>query len=108
MERQQKEEEEWQQKLKDEQELDTFLKESANIVMQAPSGHKLKDMARYQVVVRDKTVPEGSLRELDADKKVCMKQPFLRLTIKTWTDVSKSVSLLNENKLKGSYDKFIM
>ena len=35
-----------------------------------PSGHKLKDIARYQVLVKDKDVPEGDLLELEAEKKV--------------------------------------
>lgn len=37
-----------------------------------------------------------------------MKRSFFYSTIKTWTDISKSVSLLNEKKLKVNYDKFIM
>ena len=66
-----KEKEEQQRKLKTEQRIEAFFRESTNIVTQAPSGHKLKDIARYEVVVGDKILPEGSLAELDTDKRVC-------------------------------------
>ena len=38
--------------------------------MKVPSGHKLKDVARYEVVVKENVVPEGDLHELEAEKKV--------------------------------------
>jgi len=41
--------------------------------MKAPSGHKLKDVARYEVKVKESIVPEGDLHELDAEKKVAFK-----------------------------------
>lgn len=73
LQRKAKEKEKQQHKLKAEQEIEAFFRESTNIVMQAPSGHKLKDIARYQVIVKDKTVPErAELAELDSDKKVCI------------------------------------
>ena len=50
--------------------LKSFWSESESIVMKAPSGHKLKDIARYEVFVKENIVPEGNLQELDAEKKV--------------------------------------
>ncbi|XP_068698646.1 sperm-associated antigen 17-like [Montipora foliosa] len=49
--------------------LKSFWSESESIVMKAPSGHKLKDIARYEVFVKENIVPEGNLQELDAEKK---------------------------------------
>ena len=64
------ESEEKARRLEEESVLKTFWSESENIVMKAPSGHKLKDIARYEVRVKENTVPEGDLQELDAEKKV--------------------------------------
>lgn len=67
------ESEERAQKLEAEAKLSMFWSESESIVMKAPSGHKLKDIARYEVKVRESIVPEGDLQELDVEKKVCFK-----------------------------------
>ncbi|EDO30653.1 predicted protein [Nematostella vectensis] len=50
--------------------LETFWAESDSIVLKAPSGHRLKDIAKYEVVVKDRTVPEEGLDTLDGDKRV--------------------------------------
>ena len=70
MDRELQESEERAQRLEAEAILETFWSESENIVMKAPSGHKLKDVARYEVKVKESIVPEGDLHELDAEKKV--------------------------------------
>ena len=62
--------EERAQKLEAESLLKAFWSESESIMMKAPSGHKLKDIARYEVRVKESVVPEGDLLELDAEKKV--------------------------------------
>ncbi|EDO27342.1 predicted protein, partial [Nematostella vectensis] len=49
--------------------LETFWAESDSIVLKAPSGHRLKDIAKYEVVVKDRTVPEEGLNTLDGDKR---------------------------------------
>ena len=64
------ESEEKARRLEEETVLKTFWSESESIVMKAPSGHKLKDVARYEVRVKENIVPEGDLQELDAEKKV--------------------------------------
>lgn len=64
------ESEERAKKLEAEAVLKAFWSESENIVMKAPSGHKLKDIARYEVRVKENILPEGDLQELEADKKV--------------------------------------
>ena len=64
------ESEEKARRLEEESVLKTFWSESESIVMKAPSGHKLKDIARYEVRVKENIVPEGDLQELDAEKKV--------------------------------------
>ena len=73
MDRELQESEERAQKLEAKAVLETFWSESENIVMKAPSGHKLKDIARYEVKVKESIVPEGDLQELDAEKKVSFK-----------------------------------
>ena len=50
--------------------LNGFWSESEGIVMKAPSGHKLKDVARYEVTVKESILPEGNLEELDTERKV--------------------------------------
>ena len=64
------ESEERAKKLEEEAILKAFWSESESIVMKALSGHKLKDVARYEVRVKENTVPEGDLQDLDAEKKV--------------------------------------
>lgn len=73
MDRELQESEERAQKLEAEAVLKAFWSESENIVMKAPSGHKLKDVARYEVKVKESSIPEGDLHELDAEKKVFVK-----------------------------------
>lgn len=73
MDRELQESEERAQKLEAEAILETFWSESENIVKKAPSGHKLKDVARYEVEVKESIVPDGELHELDAEKKVSFK-----------------------------------
>ena len=70
------ESEERAQKLEAESILKAFWSESENIVMKAPSGHKLKDIARYEVTVKESVVPEGDLTELETEKKVAYFQCF--------------------------------
>ena len=70
MERELQDSEEEAQKREAEQQLSTFLSESENLIARVPSGHKLKDIARYEVLVRDKDVPDDNLQELEPDKKV--------------------------------------
>lgn len=70
------ESEERAQKLEVESTLKAFWSESENIVMKAPSGHKLKDIARYEVTVKESVVPEGDLMELETEKKVAYFQCF--------------------------------
>lgn len=50
--------------------LNGFWSESESIVLKAPSGHKLKDIARYEVTVKESVLPEGNLEELDTERKV--------------------------------------
>lgn len=71
------ESEERAQKLEAESTLKAFWSESENIVMKAPSGHKLKDIARYEVTVKESVMPEGDLMELETEKKVAYFQCFL-------------------------------
>lgn len=73
MDRELQESEERAQKLEAEAILETFWSESENIVKKALSGHKLKNVARYEVEVKESIVPEGELHELDAEKKVSFK-----------------------------------
>ena len=73
MDKELQESEERAQKLEAEALLQTFWSESENIVMKAPSGHKLKDVARYEVKVKESIIPEGDLHELDAEEKVFFK-----------------------------------
>lgn len=54
---------------KEEGKLDTFWKESDELVINAPTGHKLKDIAKYEVVVSN-TLEEENLSNVDVDKKV--------------------------------------
>ncbi|KAK2570951.1 Sperm-associated antigen 17 [Acropora cervicornis] len=49
--------------------LNGFWSESESIVLKAPSGHKLKDIARYEVTVKESVLPEGNLEELDTERK---------------------------------------
>ena len=50
--------------------------------MKAPSGHKLKDVARYEVKVKESVVPEGDMQELDTEKKVfCEDNKFNQLAL---------------------------
>ncbi|PFX34574.1 Sperm-associated antigen 17 [Stylophora pistillata] len=58
------------QRLEQEALIEAFWAESQNIVVKAPSGHKLKDVAKYEVMIKDSIVPEGDLQELEAEKKV--------------------------------------
>lgn len=50
--------------------LNGFWSESEIIVLKAPSGHRLKDIARYEVTVKENILPEGNLEELDTEQKV--------------------------------------
>lgn len=73
LDRELQESEERAQKLEEEAKLNMFWSESESIVMKAPSGHKLKDVATYEVKVKESIVPEGDLKELDAERKVSFK-----------------------------------
>ena len=70
MERELQESEEVAQRLEQEAILKAFWVESESIVLKAPSAHKLKDIAKYEVKVKDSIIPEEDLQELDAEKKV--------------------------------------
>jgi hypothetical protein len=55
---------------KDEEELVSFWKESDELVFSAPTGHKLKDIAKYEVTVTN-TLPLGeSMADIETEKKV--------------------------------------
>ncbi|XP_078373230.1 sperm-associated antigen 17-like isoform X2 [Oculina patagonica] len=69
LDRELQESEERAQKLEAEAKLNMFWCESESIVMRAPSGHKLKDVATYEVKVKESIVPESDLQELDAERK---------------------------------------
>ena len=56
--------------LKDEEELALFWKESDEIVFTAPTGHKLKDIARYEVTVSNTLPLDQSLADIETEKKV--------------------------------------
>lgn len=56
-------------RLKEEGKLESFWKESDELVINAPTGHKLKDIAKYEVVVPN-TLDEENLSNVDVDKKV--------------------------------------
>lgn len=73
LDRELQESEERAQKLEEEAKLNMFWSESESIVMKAPSGHKLKDVATYEVKVKESIVPEGDLKELDTERKVSFK-----------------------------------
>jgi hypothetical protein len=72
-----KEQEEKERKLELERQLNNFWSESDHIVLKVQSGHKLKDIAKYEVKVRDKDVPEVSLQELEDEKKVRLLQKIM-------------------------------
>ena len=71
------ESEERAQKLEAKSTLKAFWSESENIVMKAPSGHRLKDIARCEVTVKESMMPEGDLVELETEKKVSYFHCFL-------------------------------
>lgn len=54
---------------KEEAKLDTFWKESDELVINAPTGHKLKDIAKYEVEVSN-TLAGESVFDVNVDKKV--------------------------------------
>lgn len=64
------EEEKLAQKKEFENKIEKFWKESDSLVIKAQSGSKLKDIAKFTVVVKDKDVPDESLQELEDEKKV--------------------------------------
>ena len=70
LDRELQESEERARKAEAEAKLNMFWSESESILMKAPSGHKLKDVARYEVKVKECIVPGGDLQELDAERKV--------------------------------------
>jgi hypothetical protein len=55
---------------KDEEEIVTFWRESDELVLSAPTGHKLKDIAKYEVTVSNTLPPHQSLDDVEAEKKV--------------------------------------
>lgn len=61
--------EEVSQRLEQEALIKAFWAESQNIVKKAASGHKLKDVAKYEVRIKDSIMPKRNLQELEAEKK---------------------------------------
>ena len=55
---------------KDEEELKRFWEESDQLVHNAPTGHKLKDIAKYEVTVSNKLLPSQDIDEIDEERKV--------------------------------------
>ena len=58
------------QSSKDEEELATFWRESEELVFSAPNGHKLKDIAKYEVTVKNTLPSHLDLADIEAEKKV--------------------------------------
>ncbi|XP_028409597.1 sperm-associated antigen 17-like isoform X2 [Dendronephthya gigantea] len=54
---------------KDEEELAKFWSESDELVLSAPTGHKLKDIAKYEVTVSNTLPVDQSLDQVEAEKK---------------------------------------
>lgn len=55
---------------KDEEELAKFWSESDDLVLSAPTGHKLKDIAKYEVTVSNTLPVDQSLDQIEAESKV--------------------------------------
>lgn len=58
------------QSSKDEEELATFWRESEELVFSAPNGHKLKDIAKYEVTVKNTLPSHLDLADIETEKKV--------------------------------------
>lgn len=55
---------------KDEEELATFWREAEELVFSARNGHKLKDIAKYEVTVKNTLPFHLHLADIEAEKKV--------------------------------------
>ena len=65
-----KEDEVTDETAKEEKELATFWKESDELVHDVPTGHKLKDIAKYEVTITDTLPAYQTVDDIDSEKKV--------------------------------------
>ena len=67
--------------------IEKFWNSVDKVILDSPSGTKIKDVATLPVVIKDSVVPEEDLKDVDQDKKVTFKREI------TIDEVGESLSL---------------